>query len=329
VYGVLLESVSANADTFARHLRLRRRLLGVDQLRPWDWFVPAAKADVRMPYAAAREAVLDSLEPLGEGYRARAEELFEERRIDVYDGPGTLSMEYTSPAYGAPGYVNLSYGDDVGSALGLAHELGHAVHATLSAESQPPAYGGFDGFLAEVPSNVTEALLAEHLLETGDRGTRRAVLGHYLSRFRTMLVDMSVAAGFERRAHDHVEDGGSPSADWLDGAYADLLAEYYGSARLDDRIAARWMRLPLLFREEDWPFYAYQYVVGMAVGLAVAADLLAGDVAMRERYLDLLTAGSRRRPVELIESVGVDPTSSEPVDRAFETYERYLDELAG
>jgi oligoendopeptidase F len=238
-------------------------------------------------------------------------------------------MEFTCPVHGAPGYVNLNYRGTVDSALALAHELGHAVHATLAAEAQPPVYGGFDRFLAEIPSNVCEALLADHLLETAGSGsTRRAVLGRYLSRFRTMLVDMTVLAAFERRVHGHVEEGGSPTADWLDEQYADLLGRFYGREGLDDGIASRWMRMPLLFREEDWPFYAYGYATGMAVGLDVARRIRADGGETGRRYVELLERGSRGRPVDLVRSLGVDPADPATFERAFEVYERYLDVIA-
>jgi oligoendopeptidase F len=111
--------------------------------------------------------------------------------------------------------------------------------------------------------------------------------------------------------------------DRLDELYADLKADYYEPAELDDGIAREWMRIPHFYRA----FYVYQYATGISAAVALVERMLE-DPTASEDYLEFLRSGSREYPLELLGIAGVDMSSPAPVEAAIDQYDDYLDEFA-
>ena len=92
VYHNLISAVNANLDKLHRYVRLRKKLLGVDELHMYDIYAPMVSgADKEISYARAKDTVYDALAPLGEEYRAILKEGLKNRWIDVYENQGKRS----------------------------------------------------------------------------------------------------------------------------------------------------------------------------------------------------------------------------------------------
>ena len=58
VYHNLISTVRANLDKMHRYVRLRKKLLGVDELHMYDVYAPmGAGIDAKIPYEEAKETV--------------------------------------------------------------------------------------------------------------------------------------------------------------------------------------------------------------------------------------------------------------------------------
>ena len=53
----------------------------------------------------------------------------------------------------------------------------------------------------------------------------------------------------------------------------------------------------------------------------------AGDAAFTRRYLDFLSAGGSKYPIELLRDAGIDMTSDEPLELMIQGMTRVLDEV--
>ena len=85
VYLNLIEAVHKNFDKMHRYVRLRKKLLGVDDLHFYDVYTPlVADVDKKIPYTQAKQTIYDALAPLGDDYRKVLQEGFDNRWIDVY-----------------------------------------------------------------------------------------------------------------------------------------------------------------------------------------------------------------------------------------------------
>ena len=326
VYETLTETVRSNLDPLHEHLQRKRQRLDVGTLRPWDTKVRLTDADPTIPYEQAKELVIEAVAPLGEAYQSRLSNGLESGWVDVYESPKKTSGAFTIPAYGTQPFVLLNWQADVNSLFGLAHEVGHAMHAELTSDSQPMVYGYFDRFVSEVPSTLTEILLVRHILETVDDTALHAVTRDmWLERFRDLLYRRTRYAVCERRMHECVASGERLTAERLDEYIADGWKEFNAPVELDDRIAGEWMHTFYLNGFE--PFYVYQYATGFSAALALAADIREewdGDSAepneAAKRYLWFLRRGSSADPLDLLAEAGVNLASATPIERAVERY---------
>ena len=184
VYLNLIEAVHQNMDKMYRYVRLRKKLLGVDELHYYDLYTPLVSGvDKEIPYEQAKQTIYEGLAPLGEEYRSILKKGFDSRWIDVYPNAGKRSGAYSAGAKVHP-YVLMNYSGTLDSQFTLAHEMGHALHSYYSNKNQNPVDSGYVIFVAEVASTCNEALLMEHLLsKTTDKMERIYLINHFLDQF--------------------------------------------------------------------------------------------------------------------------------------------------
>ena len=325
VYDNLIEAVHAKLPSMHRYVRLRKKLLGVDELHFYDIYTPLLHGvDKHIPYEQAKQTVYDALAPLGEDYRAILKEGLNNRWIDVYQNQGKRSGAYSAGAKVHP-YVLLNYTGTLDSQFTLAHEMGHALHSYLSNKHQNPIDADYVIFVAEVASTCNEALLMEHLLKnTTDKKERAYLINHFLDQFKGTIYRQTMFAEFERNIGAMTAEGQTLTADVLCQEYRRLNEEYYGPDMVvDDRIAMEWARIPHFY----YNYYVFQYATGYAAAIALSRRILnEGEPAVRD-YLNFLSGGCSRSPIDLLKGAGVDMTGPEPVTQALELFDQLLDEM--
>ncbi len=325
VYLNLIESVHKNMDKMHRYVRLRKKMLGVEELHFYDVYTPlVADVDKEIPYQEAKQTVYDALAPLGEEYRKILKEGFENRWIDVYQNVGKRSGAYSAGAAVHP-YVLLNYSGTLDSQFTLAHEMGHALHSYLSNKHQNPIDAHYVIFVAEVASTCNEALLMEYLLnKTTDKKERIYLINHFLDQFKGTLYRQTMFAEFELNIGKLVAQGQTLTADVLCAEYRRLNEEYFGPDMVvDDQIAIEWARIPHFY----YNYYVFQYATGYSAAIALSRKILAeGESAVKD-YLNFLSGGCSKSPIELLKGAGVDMTGPEPVEAALSLFGELLDEM--
>ena len=325
VYLNLIEAVHQNLDKMHRYVRLRKKLLGVDELHFYDIYTPLiADVDKHIPFAESKQTVYDALAPLGEDYRAILKEGFESRWIDVYTNEGKRSGAYSAGARVHP-YVLLNYTGTLDSQFTLAHEMGHALHSYLSNKHQNPVDAGYVIFVAEVASTCNEALLMQYLLgKTTDKKERAYLINHFLDQFKGTLYRQTMFAEFELIIGKMIAEGKTLTADVLCSEYKRLNEMYYGPDMVvDDRIAMEWARIPHFYMN----YYVFQYATGYSAAIALSRKILSeGESAVKD-YLGFLSGGCSKSPIDLLKGAGVDMTGPEPVNQALQLFGELLDEM--
>lgn len=325
VYLNLIEAVHRNLDKMHRYIRLRKKLLGVEELHFYDIYTPLlSDVDKHIPFEEAKQTVYDGLAPLGEDYRKILKEGFDSRWIDVYQNVGKRSGAYSAGASVHP-YVLLNYTGTLDSQFTLAHEMGHALHSYLSNKHQNPVDAGYVIFVAEVASTCNEALLMEYLLgKTTDKKERAYLINHFLDQFRGTLYRQTLFAEFELNIGRMAAQGKTLTAEVLCKEYRRLNEMYYGpDIVVDDEIAMEWARIPHFYLD----YYVFQYATGYSAAIALSRRILAGGESAVKDYLGFLSGGCSRTPIELLKGAGVDMTGPEPVEKALELFGTLLDEM--
>jgi oligoendopeptidase F len=339
VYMRLIEGVNRALPAFHRYLRLRARVLGVEQLHYYDLYAPlVASVDTRYTPEEASALIVTAVAPLGAEYQATVSRAFNERWIDMYPTDGKRSGAYSEgAAYDTHPFILMNYNAKFDDVSTLAHELGHTMQSYLSNRTQPFATADYPIFVAEVASTFNEALLVDHMLRTvTDDATRLSLLGSYLESVKSTVFRQTQFAEFELRMHERAAAGLPITGDALAALYEEIVRRYYGHDAgvcvVDDYVRHEWSYIPHFYHE----FYVYQYATSFTASEALAARVKAGDTETTRRYLAFLSAGGSKYPIELLQDAGVDMTSDEPLDltmaemtRAMDEIERLLDRMAG
>ena len=325
VYLNLIDAVHNNLDKMHRYVRLRKKLLGVEELHFYDVYTSLlSDVDRRIPFADAKQTVYDALYPLGDDYRAILKQGFESRWIDVYENVGKRGGAYSAGAAVHP-YVLLNYAGTLGNQFTLAHEMGHALHSYLSNKNQNPIDAGYVIFVAEVASTCNEALLMEYLLgKTTDKKERAYLINHFLEQFKGTLYRQTMFAEFELIVGRMIGEGKTLTADVLCAEYKKLNEMYFGPDMVvDDEIAMEWARIPHFY----YNYYVFQYATGYSAAIAISRKILAeGESAVKD-YLNFLSGGCSKSPIDLLKGAGVDMTTPEPINEALKLFDKLLDEM--
>ena len=325
VYTELIATVRKHLPLMHRYVRLRKKLLGVDDLCMYDIYTPIVKnSQTHIEYEEAKKQVLQAVAPMGEEYVKTLESaLNSEKWVDIYENKGKRSGAYSWGAYGCHPFVSLNFNYNVDSMFTLAHEMGHAMHSNYTWANQPVVYGDYTIFVAEVASTVNEALLMEHLLKTTeDEEQRKYLLNHFMEEFRGTLFRQTMFAEFELKTHEMVEQGIPLTFDALCEVYLQLNRDYYGEdIEINEEIAWEWARIPHFYNG----FYVYQYATGYSAAIALSQRILKENGA--KDYIEFLKGGSSKYSIDLLKGAGVDMSSPAPVENAMKVFEGILSEM--
>jgi oligoendopeptidase F len=327
VFQKLIATFRRNLPTWHRYWRLRKKALGLDTLHVYDIKAPLSEAKPVVPFRQAVEWIAEGMAPMGAEYvDVLHRGCTEERWIDWARNKGKRDGAFSSGTTGTRPFVMMSYQDDLFSLSTLAHELGHSMHSYYSRRTQPYVYSRYSLFVAETASNFNQAMVRDHLFRTQtDRDFQIALIEEAMSNYHRYFFIMPTLAQFELEVHTRIEQGKPLSAEILNGICADLFKEGYGDeVEFDrERIGITWAQFLHMYLN----FYVYQYATGISAAHALSHGILDGKEGVAERYLDFLKCGNSRYPLDALKQAGVDMTSPEPVEAAFEVLAGYVDRL--
>jgi oligoendopeptidase F len=329
VYTNLLATVRERLPVLHRYLRLRKKLLNLDELQMWDLYVPMiADVEREISYPMGRDLVLESVKPLGAEVSGIIQRGFDERWVDVLENEGKTSGAFSDGSYLTPPYMLLNYQDKLESVFTLAHEWGHSLHSFLSREFQPYIYAGYTIFVAEVASTLLEALLSHKMLsdarEAGDKKLQLYLLNQTAERFRTTLYRQTLFAEFELKIHEQVENNQPLTAEVLSEIYLGINRDYYGAeVNVDEISAIEWSRIPHFY----YGYYVYQYATGISAAQSLARQILSEGEPAIERYLNFLRGGGSKTSIDLLKGAGVDMTTPDPINAAIDAFEEAVAQM--
>jgi oligoendopeptidase F len=327
LYDNLIKVMHDNADTMYDYIALRKKVLGIDDLKMYDLYTPlVADLDMKFSYDEAKAMVKKALLPLGDDYQKLLNKSYNDGWIDVYENTGKLSGAYSWGTYGVHPYVLLNHRDDLNSVYTLAHELGHAIHTWYANDTQSHTNSNYTIFVAEVASTVNEILLTKYLLsKETDKEKRKYILNHYIDQFKGTVVRQTMFAEFEKITHAMQESGQPLTAESLSAAYSNLNKQYYGEhVNTDDNIAVEWARIPHFYNA----FYVYKYATGFASAISIVNSIEKDGMAAVNKYKNFLKGGGSDYPLNLLKIADVDLESGEPVDVCMKEFRRALDEFS-
>ncbi len=320
----LLETTKKNAKVFHRYFKLKAKFMGLEKLRRYDIYAPVAKSAKAFEFGEAAQMVLDSFSAFDPQLGALAQRVFDDNRLDSEVRKGKQGGAFcASIAPEDTPFVLMNYTGRARDVATLAHELGHAIHAMLSAHHSAFTFHSSLP-LAETASTFGEMMLTEKLLSVEkDESVRREILFKQMDdAFATILRQVYFAL-FEREAHALVMK--NASVDDLSNAYLELLKEQFGdSLELTDDFKWEWVSIPHIY---NTPFYVYAYAFGQLLVFSLYEQFKLEGEAFKPRYLKILAAGGSEAPAKILAEAGVDIRSAKFWQGGFDVLSRMVDEL--
>lgn len=333
VVNALHEAVSETAGPLSRrYYATKAAILGQKTLRWSDRNAPLPfKSDVAVTWDEARDIVMRAYASFSPTLAALVARIFDERRIDapLVEGKrsGAYCMSFMLPG-GVPMAFNLLNFEGRDSNVStMAHELGHAVHGLLAAETQgvlqqhaAMAYAETASIFGEM---VTFDFLLAELRARGDKEAMLALLCEAAEDFLNSVVRQIGFSNFERRVHDA---GRRLSPDEMNAIWMETVYELYGrSGEVFTYADAE--RLWAYVSHFHRPFYVYAYAAGKLFTDSLYALRERFGDAFEPMYLEILRAGSTKDANELLAPFGLKPDREFWDNGIMANFGRLLDEI--
>ncbi len=313
VVDALIDTVTGSYGLVARHYRLKRALLGYDELYDYDRYAPLnlKESEAFYVWGRAREIVLNAFDNFSPRMMTVAREFFDQNWIHAPVLPNKRGGAFAaSTVASANPYVFLNYLGDTRAVTTLAHELGHGIHMYLSGKEK----GVFALYTplttAEMASTFAEMLVFQDLMAAEDDDeVKLAMLTEKIEdTFATVFRQISMNR-FEDKMHSARRNEGELTAERLNELWLETQRDMFGdSVAITDEYGSWWSYVPHFLHT---PGYVYAYSFGELLVLALYKIYQEEGAPFVPKYLELLAAGDSDYPDRLLAKVGVDVNDPE------------------
>lgn len=321
----LVESVTSKYELVQRYYKLKRELLGLDEMKDYDRYAPIIENEATINWTSAKEMVLDSYTKFHPRMGEITEEFFEKSWIDAAIKPGKRGGAYSaSTVPSAHPYVFMNFDGKIRDVQTLAHELGHGVHQYLSRQ-QGVLQSSTPLTTAETASVFGEMLVFQKLMkELDDPKEKLALLiGKIDDTIATVFRQISMNR-FEHAMHTARREEGELTKQRFSELWMEQQKALYGdSVTLTDEYEIWWSYIPHFLHT---PGYVYAYAFGELLVLALYEEYTQRPEGFPERYLELLSAGGSEWPHDLVAKMGLDITQPDFWNKGLASFERMVTE---
>ncbi len=312
-YRRLLDEAARDAAALQRYISLRRRILKVDKVAPYDLFLPLNTPNVLPVYSyeEAADLLVKTTLPLGEDYAAEMQALLKGAYINVYPATYKSRGAYTLSAYDAPAYILLNFDGSPDSLFSLARQSGYALQDGAVNRTQPYYDSTTPLINANAAADVNQLLVLHYLLEQARNDDEKL---YYLERLvdymRGAFFMPLMYARFDLALHERVEAGQSLDAETLNRLWVDELMRFYGpDFELTANMRAGWMRLPQFYAD----FYICETALSTLAAVSFTQRFVKNEDDIVTDYRHFLQAGASDWPQDSLDRAGVDINTTLPL----------------
>ncbi len=327
VVEALIKTVKANYSNLShRYYKMKAKWLGVKKMEYWDRNAPLPDSDdAYIPYAKAKEIVLNAYAEFSPQISAIAKLFFDNNWIDVPPRKGKDSGAFSHPSsVSTHPYILMNYQGKIRDVMTLAHELGHGVHQYLARE-QGALLADTPLTLAETASVFGEQLVFRAMLKA-QKSTkkRKEMIAHKVEDMLNTVVRQIAFCEFERQVHAARKESELSSED-IGKIWMGVQKESLGSAfNFEDEYKYYWSYIPHFIHS---PFYVYAYAFGDCLVNSLYAVYLSGMKGFEGKYLQMLKAGGSLRHKEMLKPFGLDATKPDFWQKGLDIIDDFITQL--
>ncbi len=297
----LINTTSKNFHLSSEYYMLKKDILGYDKLYDYDRYAPYIQENDKIPFEKAKELVLNSFKAFDKEFYDIALQALENGWCDVFPKDKKRGGAFSHPAStDTHPYVMLNYTGQRRDIFTIAHELGHAIHQSLS---KKVGYLGSDTPLttSETASVFAEMLLFDYIKNITPKEELLALYGGKLEDIFATLFRQIIFTNFERRVHAKEDE---VSIDDFNQYWMEENQKMFGeSVELTNEYKVWWSYIPHFIHT---PFYCYAYSYGQLLVMALYGLYKNKTKNFKKHYKKFLSSGGSKSPKELIGMFGFD-----------------------
>lgn len=316
-----LKNVVKNIPVLQSFIKTKSEHSNINQFAYYDLFKDE-KISGEISIQNAHKLLIEAISPLGDEYVNLVNKKLSDKSIDYMPNENKNSGAYCSNEYGCKTLILMNWTNDFNSLSTLAHEMGHCINAEYFNSSQPMEKAGITIFAAEIASTVNEILLNHYMLNNCPNEHKLYYLNEFLDQVRSTIFRQTLFSEFETFAHSSITNEVPITYQDLNDKYFELCKKYYGnSCVLPTNLQCEWSRIPHFYNS----FYVYSYSTGLLTAICIVNRILK-DSTFKDKYIKFLKNGTNKPAVEILKEIGIDLTTDNPFDEAFEFIKMRLNE---
>ncbi len=313
--------VTKNIKILQEYVKIRAKKSGLKDFAIYD-LNEDKKINGKVSIEKAQATIINALAPLGEEYIKNVKIKFNDKSIDYMPNKNKSTGGYSNSAYGCKPIILMNWKNNYDSMSTLAHEMGHCINSVYILSSQPREKCGVVIPLAEIASTVNEILLINYMISHCPKNQKEYYLQQLFDLCRGTIFTQTLFAEFELFAHTNVDNETPITYEDLNNKFFELLKKYYGkSCVIPEYDRYGWSRIPHFYQN----YYVYSYSTGMITAISIVAKLLT-DKNYYKKYIEFLKNGSSKSFMEILKYIGIDLTTDEPYETAFNFLKEKLKE---
>ena len=302
----LVDAVTARYDIPQRYYRLKKALLGYDELFDYDRYAPLPMStEQTIPWNEGKETVLQAYNDFSPEMKDIAQQFFDGKWIHapVMSGKrgGAFSDSCTPEVHP---YVMLNYMGNNRDVETMGHELGHGVHQYLAGKHQGFLNSQTPLPMAETASVFGEMLVFRSLMDkAGSRDEKLSLLTNKLEQIFATVFRQIAMNRFEDVIHNERRDKGELSSERFGELWIKSQQEMFrDTVTLTENYNVWWSYIPHFL---EAPGYVYAYAFGELLVLALYRRFVEEGEEFVPKYMELLASGGKDTPVKLLEGFGI------------------------
>jgi oligoendopeptidase F len=326
----LLVSIEGGAKTYRHYLKVKANLMELSVLGNHDLIAPLPDVnEFKFTFDQARDLIIRAYARFDSDYAETVKEMFDKRHIDAAPRFGKRNGAFCASFYnGKSAYILQSFNGTLSDVFTLAHELGHATHDWYMERSQSPLNTNVPSIVAETASIFGELLLTDLLLSEATSDTeRKAVLCMILDEAGMTAFQVTARAWFEQALYNAVEQDEFLNYTTICNYWVKARNRIFGDAvEWFPEMEAEWTMKPHYYMA-NYRFYNYPYVYAQMFVYSLYEQYLAEGKTFVPKLKKILSAGSSLSPLELAQTVQLNPKAHNFWNGGLKIFENFIQDL--
>jgi oligoendopeptidase F len=302
----LVDAVRSRYDIPRRYYRLKKALLGLDELFDYDRYAPLPVSSEKVvPWDECKNIVLRAYGDFSPQAEEIALQFFDGKWIHAPVMPGKRGGAFSDPSTpDVHPYVMVNYTGKSRDVMTVAHELGHGIHQYLAGKQQGYFNSQTPLVTAETASVFGEMLVFRSLLDrAADKDEKLSLLCVKLEEMFATVFRQIAMNRFEDAIHRERRDKGELSQERFGELWTETQKEMFAdSVTLTDNYRVWWSYIPHFL---EAPGYVYAYAFGELLVLSLYKMFMEEGESFVPRYMKLLASGGSESPQRLLEDFGI------------------------